>query len=233
MGPNLLIYIGDKLASCWSTGAQADPAALPAHSMQQLQCTADTSHSPHCSHCTPFNSIQPYWGLGLPTGAQTISIKTDWGGTNNYLSVSANLCSDLFSIFFVCSPGHSWQSTYCDQGLGQKRTLFRGRARGRNVAAADIRSLRGSHGWDVTLQGLHRATLTYLLRAVYADCMQSVHPAVRAAVHWAEQKLSIFLQHLIPVQSAEWGLSHCGWCGREHSVSVINSSSRFGEHLSF
>ena len=74
---------------------------------------------------------------------------------------------------------------------------------GRNVAAADIRSLRGSHGWDVTLQGLHRATLTYLLRAVYADCMQSVHPAVRAAVHWAEQKLSIFLQHLIPVQSAE------------------------------
>ena len=50
----------------------------------------------------------------------------------------------------------------------------------------------------------HLARVTYLLlHAVYADCMQSVHhAAVHAAVQWAGEKLSINLQHFIPLQSS-------------------------------
>ena len=64
----------------------------------------------------------------------------------------------------------------------------------------------------------HLARVTYLLlHAVYADCMQWVHPAaIHAAVHWAEEKLSIYLQHLIP--------QHC------NHAAVCSESLQMWEH---
>ena len=59
---------------------------------------------------------------------------------------------------------------------------------------------------DLTLQGLPsepESRISCSVHAVYADCMQSVHhAAVHAAVQWAEEKLSINLQHFIPLQSS-------------------------------
>lgn len=67
---------------------------------------------------------------------------------------------------------------------------------------------------------IHRVRVTYrLLHAVYADCMQWVHPA---AVHWAEEKLSIYLQHLIPQPC-----NHAAVC----SESLQMCGARWWEHI--
>ena len=137
--------------------------------------------------------------------------------------MSANLCADLFLFSLSGSrPGalsHSRQATRAR--AGKTALLSSGGRGGIWWSGADIAhccqaelDVMGSDVARIT----HLARVTYLLlHAVYADCMQWVHPAaIHAAVHWAEEKLSIYLQHLIP--------QHC------NHAAVCSESLQMWEH---
>ena len=83
---------------------------------------------------------------------------------------------------------------------------------------------------DLTLQGLPsepESRISCSVHAVYADCMQWVHPAaIHAAVHWAEEKLSIYLQHLIPQHC-----NHAAVCSESLQIMWEHNTLSLNFHL--